>query len=162
MTSSGKTAEDLNYDFNYNMVIAQKLAANLTSEAQRQATIRWIKYLSNCHRTQHEMKLRNEYMFYLVKNLQSGDLNEPFRSAPHTGPLPDFDATLPGGLAWNQLKGVASQMDMTTETWKVQELAQGGPMVYKKSPDGGAFMAAQPIPKCGAFCYLAVTARPKD
>lgn len=36
------------------------------------------------------------------------------------------------------------------------------PMLMRQSPDGGAFLAAQPIPKCGAFCYLAVVSKKKD
>lgn len=37
------------------------------------------------------------------------------------------------------------------------------PMLYENSPDGGAFLASQPVPRCGAFCYLAVVARdPKN
>lgn len=39
---------------------------------------------------------------------------------------------------------------------------QGGasqPLLYQHSPDGGAFLASQPIPRCGAFCYLAVVSR---
>jgi len=32
-------------------------------------------------------------------------------------------------------------------------------IIYQQSPDGGAFLAAQPVPRCGAFCYMAVVAR---
>lgn len=33
------------------------------------------------------------------------------------------------------------------------------PLLYQHSPDGGAFLASQPIPRCGAFCYLAVVSK---
>lgn len=33
------------------------------------------------------------------------------------------------------------------------------PLLYENSPDGGAFLASQPVPRCGAFCYLAVVSR---
>lgn len=33
------------------------------------------------------------------------------------------------------------------------------PLLYQHSPDGGAFLASQPVPRCGAFCYLAVVSR---
>lgn len=36
------------------------------------------------------------------------------------------------------------------------------PLLYENSPDGGEFLAAQPVPRCGAFCYLAVVARPSN
>ncbi|KAJ1528031.1 hypothetical protein ONE63_007952 [Megalurothrips usitatus] len=39
-----------------------------------------------------------------------------------------------------------------------QEDSRRGP-AYEYSPDGGEFFAAQPVPRCGAFCYLAVVAR---
>lgn len=42
---------------------------------------------------------------------------------------------------------------------KMEEAGGGKPLLYENSPDGGAFLAAQPIPRCGAFCYLAVVAR---
>lgn len=40
-------------------------------------------------------------------------------------------------------------------------ISKGGqkPLLYQHSPDGGAFLASQPIPRCGAFCYLAVVSR---
>lgn len=34
------------------------------------------------------------------------------------------------------------------------------PIILERSPDNGAFLVTQPIPKCGAFCYLAVVSRP--
>lgn len=46
-------------------------------------------------------------------------------------------------------------------TWTESALTKGKPMLYQNSPDGGAFLAAQPIPRCGAFCYLAVVSRAK-
>lgn len=33
------------------------------------------------------------------------------------------------------------------------------PDIYQKSPDGGAFLSSQPIPKCGAFCYVAIVGK---
>lgn len=36
------------------------------------------------------------------------------------------------------------------------EKTQPTPIVPNLSPDGGAFLASQPMPKCGAFCYLAI------
>lgn len=36
------------------------------------------------------------------------------------------------------------------------------PIIMQNSPDHGAFLVSQPIPKCGAFCYLAVVARPAN
>lgn len=33
------------------------------------------------------------------------------------------------------------------------------PDIYRKSPDGGEFLSQQPIPKSGAFCYLAIVSK---
>lgn len=47
-------------------------------------------------------------------------------------------------------------------TPRVTKPHQKKPLLYEYSPDGGAFLAAQPVPKCGAFCYLAVVSRGKS
>lgn len=31
--------------------------------------------------------------------------------------------------------------------------------ILERSPDKGAFLLSQPVPRCGAFCYLAVVSR---
>lgn len=61
----------------------------------------------------------------------------------------------PGGVA---------QPGETDDLGEPSSMGLGGaggkkPMLYEQSPDGGAFLAAQPVPRCGAFCYLAVVAR---
>ena len=42
---------------------------------------------------------------------------------------------------------------------EAEEPGTSPPPLFEHSPDGGAFLAAQPVPRCGAFCYLAVVAR---
>lgn len=34
------------------------------------------------------------------------------------------------------------------------------PLVMENSPDHGAFLVNQPVPKCGAFAYIAIVSRP--
>ncbi|XP_076256799.1 uncharacterized protein LOC143194095 isoform X2 [Rhynchophorus ferrugineus] len=112
--------------------------------------IRWMKKLATCNKSIEEMKLRNDFMYYLVVNIQQGELQPPFTEPPPTSPLPDIAHLLPGGPA-----------EVNLDEWK-EHAASGGtkkPMLYEKSPDGGAFLAAQPVPRCGAFCYLAVVAK---
>ncbi|XP_030745203.1 uncharacterized protein LOC115874245 [Sitophilus oryzae] len=143
------TAEDLNYDCNYNMFLAKTMLPNLNKTDDRQKAVRWMKKLATCNKSIEEMKLRNDFMYYLVVNIQQGELQPPFTDPPPASALPDIAHLLPGGVA-----------EVDLEEWR--EHAAGGtkkPMLYENSPDGGAFLAAQPIPRCGAFCYLAVVAR---
>lgn len=56
----------------------------------RQKVIRWMRKLSTCNRTINEMKLRNDFMYYLVLNVQNAELRPPFTDYPPTGPLPSL------------------------------------------------------------------------
>ncbi|XP_050511699.1 uncharacterized protein LOC126887847 [Diabrotica virgifera virgifera] len=142
----GEAAENLNYDCNYNMFLAKIMLSNLSTNEDRQKAIKWMKKLTNCNRSIEEMMLRNDFMYYLVVNIQQGELQPPFTENPPSSALPNIAHLLPGGIA-----------DM--ETAEEERPSARGPMLYEKSPDGGAFLAAQPVPRCGAFCYLAVVAR---
>ncbi|XP_066259694.1 uncharacterized protein [Euwallacea similis] len=139
-------AEDLNYDCNYNMFLAKIMLPSLNNTDDRQKAVRWMKKLATCNRSIKEMKLRNDFMYYLVVNIQQGELQPPFTEPPPASPLPDIVHLLHGGV-----------MEPNLDEWR--DGGQMGPMLYDRSPDGGAFLAAQPVPRCGAFCYLAVVAR---
>ncbi|CAH0564825.1 unnamed protein product [Brassicogethes aeneus] len=146
-------SEDLNYDFNYNMFLAKNAISNLPKCEDRQKVVRWMRKLASSNRTVQEMKLRNDFMYYLISNIQRGNLEPPFTDHPPTSPLPNIQHLLPGSGDDTDL----NDFDANAEA--------GGklPMLYENSPDGGAFLAAQPVPKSGAFCYLAVVARgPKE
>lgn len=100
------------------------------------------------------MRLRNDFMYYLVLNIQSGELKPPFTEKPAAGRLPMLAQVLPGGPeALSDLEGAGK--------WAEGDLQskEGKPVLQQRSPDGGAFLAAQPIPRCGAFCYLAVVSK---
>ncbi|XP_060521513.1 uncharacterized protein LOC132699066 [Cylas formicarius] len=147
-----ETPEDLNYDCNYNMFLAKTMMPNLTKTDEKQKAVRWMKKLATCNRSIAEMKLRNDFMYYLVVNVQQGELQPPFTELPPAGPLPEIAHLLPGGVS-----------EINVDEWGegTSQAAAGTrkPMLYEHSPDGGAFLAAQPVPRCGAFCYLAVIAR---
>lgn len=126
------------------------------------------------------MKLRNDFLYYLVLNAQEGELRPPFNEAPPNGPLLELAKMLVSINKYNTIllyylhsfgnvriifkpTGAEAQLEGAGK-W-----AEGGipvksqkPMLYSYSPDGGAFLAAQPIPRCGAFCYLAVVSRSKE
>ncbi|CAH1108240.1 unnamed protein product [Psylliodes chrysocephalus] len=142
----GEAAENLNYDCNYNMFLAKIMLSNLPTNEDRQKAVKWMKKLTNCNRSIEEMKLRNDFMYYLVVNIQQGQLQAPFTENPPPSALPSIAHLLPGGTA---------DMEDTEESRQPTMK----PMLYENSPDGGAFLAAQPVPRCGAFCYLAVVAK---
>lgn len=58
--------------------------------------------------------------------------------------------------------GAEAQLEGAGKWAESSPMRSQKPMLYSHSPDGGAFLAAQPIPRCGAFCYLAVVSRSKD
>lgn len=112
-----------------------------------------MRKLTTCNRSIEEMKLRNDFMYYLVMNVQNGELRPPFTENPPAGPLPGIAHLLPGGA-----EAVAG-VDTSIKFGDAESMKSSQPLIYQHSPDGGAFLAAQPIPRCGAFCYLAVISR---
>ena len=82
-------------------------------------------------------------MLSLTMQMQNGILRAPFDAAPAFKNFGDVKvpATAPE--------------DIFPEGWKL-------PRVMAQSPDQGAFLVTQPVPKCGAFCYLAVVSRPPN
>ncbi|KAJ8949074.1 hypothetical protein NQ318_016977 [Aromia moschata] len=95
----GEVAENLNYDCNYNMFLAKIMLSNLPRSEDRQKAVKWMKKLTTCNRTIEEMRLRNDFMYYLVVNIQQGELRPPFTDNPPTCPLPNIANLLPGGIA---------------------------------------------------------------
>lgn len=84
------TLENLNYDFNYNLFIAKTLISNLAKHEDKTRATRWMKKLSTCNRTANEIRLRNDFMYYLIVNIQQGELQPPFNENPPQKPLPSI------------------------------------------------------------------------
>ena len=47
----------------------------------------WIRKLSKMNLTEDEQKLRNDYIWFLVVQMESGGLNLPFTNTPPEGSL---------------------------------------------------------------------------
>jgi len=109
------------------------------------------------NKTISEMKLRNDFMFHLVTAVQDGEIKPPFNQHPPSAPLSSLTYLLTGRVA---ASGKDAKKDTNAWECEMPEEDADKPMLYRQSPDGGAFLAAQPIPKCGAFCYLAVVSKP--
>lgn len=58
--------------------------------SEREKAVRWMRKLSTCNRSVDEMKLRNDFIYYLVLNAQEGELKPPFNEMPPSGPLLDL------------------------------------------------------------------------
>lgn len=90
------------------------------------------------------MKMRNAIVSHLIMQMQMGVLTEPFNSHPR----------------FTSLDQVQPIPEMTAENVFPANFKL--PQIMQQSPDQGAFLVAQPVPKCGAFCYLAVVSRPTN
>ncbi|XP_049940775.1 uncharacterized protein LOC126416937 [Schistocerca serialis cubense] len=150
--------EDLNYDFNYNMFILKNALRSLPKHDSRPLALQWLHKLSSCNKTLEDLKLRNEFMYHMVNGLRAGELCPPFDSPPPDVPLTCMAHMLPGanldaeGDDKESAKGVCGcSSGLTSKASGPPE-----PLVQALSPDGGAFLANQPMPRCGAFCYIAV------
>lgn len=77
--------EELNYDCNYNMFLAKSMLENLRNATDQQKAVKWMRKLASCNQSVAEMKLRNDFMYHLVVNIQNHKLKEPFTDEPpHT------------------------------------------------------------------------------
>lgn len=127
--------------------------------AEKTNVTRWVHKLLSSNKTMSEMRLRNEFMFHLVIAVQEGELRPPFNQNPPSSPLSNLRYLLSGAAANPNEKDTKKD----SSAWECDD-SDGEdadkPMLYKQSPDGGAFLAAQPVPKCGAFSYVAVVSKP--
>lgn len=97
-------------------------------------------------RTFEEARLRNDFLFYLMTALEHASLDSPFDELPPDVPL----------LEMKQLLPVGTRLDVEPDP---KEKIQGADL-FRKSPDKGAFLLKQPVPKSGIFCYLAIVNKP--
>ncbi|XP_011308538.1 uncharacterized protein [Fopius arisanus] len=146
----------LNYDCNYNLFLAKRLIKKLIKLRDRKLVVEWLKYLMSFNEKLPEMELRNDFMYHLILNLQNASLKPPFDSHP--------------SMTTSILKLAHFMPDKRDKTMTVEEMmaeidgdANGDvnePLVMKKSPDGGAFLAQQPMPHEGSFAYLTISTKP--
>ncbi|XP_050527511.1 uncharacterized protein LOC126897731 isoform X2 [Daktulosphaira vitifoliae] len=158
MTTKKNDTTDLNYDMNYNLFLLKTSMQNLKSPQDKYNVNLWLQKLLASNKTTAEMRLRNDFMYHLVTAVQDGELRPPFTHYPPSQPLSDLAYLLTGGAP--DLSEKDSKKGSGAWECELSSEETDKPMLYRQSPDGGAFLAAQPIPKCGAFCYLAVVSKP--
>lgn len=155
-------ANSLNNEFNMYLRMFTEYVGNLSPEGlsqfsspfqsifnqkfpftDRRVGTAWVSKLKDFTQRTADMKTRNKIMISLIRQVQTGFLAHPFNMMPNFQSLaavtiPDVD---PGTALTDHLKL---------------------PQIMRQSPDQGAFLVSQPVPKCGAFCYLAVVSRPPN
>lgn len=133
-----------------------------------------MRKLSNCNSNTAEMQLRNEFLYRLLQQTHQGELRAPFDEVPPNTPLlqlrhmlVSYKFTKNIGKHGNNnkcqcncfcSKPLEEEPELTdTARWAERVMGRRPrPVLYSQSPDGGAFIASQPIPSCGVFCYMAV------
>ncbi|XP_026281818.2 uncharacterized protein LOC113208830 [Frankliniella occidentalis] len=88
------TEQTLNYDFNFNMVLAKTLISKLGLPQERQLATEWLQKLSTSGTSMEELQLRNMFAYFLVLSLQEGQLRPPFDTEPPAAPLPSLQHLL--------------------------------------------------------------------
>lgn len=130
----------------------------------------------------NEMKLRNDFMYFLVLNVQEGELKEPFNKPPPNQPLLTMTNLLVNKRLiqsnnnfinrWKyeiKIIIILQPADADEKIQKAERFTKEKTMIGKgrrsellrRSPDGGEFLLSQPIPDVGAFCYIAVLSKKK-
>ncbi|XP_015118411.1 uncharacterized protein LOC107042054 [Diachasma alloeum] len=140
---AGEIREALLYDFNYSFFVANTMLPNVRNVEERQNVFKWLRFLKTSAKTLQELKLRNEFMNHLVKGVRAGVLSAPFDNPPSNIPLMSMISMLP-------------PVDFDDEDPTVCRGSPRNSAIMQRSPDAGDFLAAQPIPDVGAFCYVAV------
>ncbi|KAL2731035.1 uncharacterized protein V1478_005448 [Vespula squamosa] len=145
----------LNYDCNYNLYLAKRLVIDMKRFRDRQNAVKWLRFLMNTNHDIAAMRLRNDFMHYLVLNLQESQLRPPFdKPPPAIECLTDIARLIPG-----KIDGTEEETDSLTN---LEDLTEEKSMIMSLSPDDGAFLASQPVPHHGSFCYLAITTKKRE
>lgn len=144
----------LNYECNYNIYIINNWSKTFPQN-QRSLILMWIKKLQNLNSNIDEMYLRNDFMYFLLTCVKNNNLVVPFNEPPPSGNLTRFKHLLPVTNASKRPDADQNWMNNSLE-----ESESKRPELYERSPDGGSFLSAQPVPRCGAYCYLALVSKP--
>lgn len=76
--------KELNYDFNYLLHEVRASMRNLKVDSRRTVEA-WIQKLTTTNQSMEEVRLRNDFLFYLARNCEEGTLMPPFDQRPPAG-----------------------------------------------------------------------------
>lgn len=162
MSASGNP-QVMNQEFHALLHLFNKYLSNLTTERKsrtfrsiiaqlnafvnigdRQVSAQWINKLKDFNARIQDLKMRNKIVAALIMQMQLGVLQAPFNQRPR----------------FTSLDQVQPIPEMTADNVFPTNFKL--PFMMANSPDQGAFLVSQPVPKCGAFCYVAVVSRPPN
>ncbi|XP_055844002.1 uncharacterized protein LOC129910594 [Episyrphus balteatus] len=139
---------NLNYDFNILLHQFENSLHDRLNNSDKRLAIAWINKLKSESSSIEEAYLRNDFLYYLVQSVEVGCLKPPFDQKPPNGRILSLKNVLP--------------VNIKAKLENAPKPSQPRPEIFERSPDKGAFLAAQPVPRSGAFCYLAIVSKEKN
>lgn len=145
-------------------------------QEKRLTAVSWLNKLKVAGRDLEEARIRNDFLFYLMTSLENGVLEQPFDQTPPNVAFLELKILLVRIIlkfAWlynctsvhiekiigfKYLQPAGTKFDSS----KSQNSINRNNNLFEKSPDKGAFLLNQPIPKSGVFCYLAIVNKPNQ
>ncbi|KAG5671178.1 hypothetical protein PVAND_001389 [Polypedilum vanderplanki] len=142
-TAAKVTAQSYNMRY---LMFKSKIQENLSklSNEDKQLVARWVEKLNSFCTKMSDLEMRNNIIMNLLFQTQTGKLQKPFTSPP----------------TFSSLEKVGPIQDMDKDNLFPEDLRL--PLIMQNSPDHGAFLVSQPVPKCGAFAYIAIVSRPMN
>ncbi|XP_060531631.1 uncharacterized protein LOC132705192 [Cylas formicarius] len=125
----------LDQEFQFFLYLAKPYAAMITGGAERTRVSAWLQILCSIHGIQSCSKMkaiRNDYMMALLGYIQDMRVVGPFAELP----------------SWQTLKPLAEAAKLAAEHC---------PITDPSGSHADEFLAEQPMPDDGAFCYIALT-----
>lgn len=124
----------------YNSMLARSLL-NLTPMNDQCFVWSWVDLLDSSS----ELNVRTDYMWYLLKCLQSGTLSSPFNEAPPSNLQPLYEI-LPSTVYEQVVKKSIPSMNWMDEFCLDVKSSKKGTCPSK-------FLQSQPVPRYGTICY---------
>ncbi|KAF2879031.1 hypothetical protein ILUMI_27125 [Ignelater luminosus] len=124
----------LDQEFQFFLYLARPYAAMLNNPDDRTRIAAWLQTLCTIHGDfcSSMRAIRNDYMMALLGYIHDLRVTGPFKEYP----------------PWSSLPPLAEAARLAAET---------KPLTDPTGPDASEFLATQPVPEDGAFCYIAIT-----
>ncbi|XP_065169823.1 uncharacterized protein [Atheta coriaria] len=147
----------LNENFSYNSMLARALL-QLMPKKDKQAIQSWLYVLHEMNGTVDEMTIRNEYMWFLLIQLQNKRITEPFNHPPYSQSLLPLREILPPNIYEEVLmtteKNISRLEEPYVENNEAKQEEEASKNKSFRAPPA-KFLDNQPLPKNGIICYLA-------
>ncbi|KAK9503906.1 hypothetical protein O3M35_010368 [Rhynocoris fuscipes] len=155
----------LNETFTFNILLVRALV-HMAPHKDRKYLVEWAKKLSEPCNTPDEMSVRNEYAWYLLVMLQSGQIGQPFNASPPPGNLPELvkvisrdvykeliESTLDSQILSESLERMKENSANQEEEDSKNNQEGNKQTVNDLTVEPSEFFDWQPRPQNGTFCY---------